>query len=191
MLRLPLAHEPFDQVVFHQEDVLHPMAGDKAVLADHHRKHHVLVLRNRVGLKEIVIGFLVGLRIDLNPPAVPGSHAVGMIRVDVDGAGQGPVHQRQHHRQPVGSRHVQLLPHQGQAAGGSGRKRPCPRCGSPHGGAHGTVLALHWDELRVDFPVGDIVCHILRNLRGGRDGECRHHVRIDLFDGICHGFIAG
>ncbi len=99
MLRLVLPDEFFDGLIVPQGNVFHGMAGDKAVLADHHRKMHVPVLRNAVGLEEIVIGLLVVLRVNLNPAGIPRSHTVGMLRVDIQGSRQPPVYHRHHNGQ--------------------------------------------------------------------------------------------
>ena len=60
------------------------MAGDKSVLADHDRQPDALMLRNTVSLHHIIIGFLIILRVDLDPSGVPCAHTVGVVAVDVD-----------------------------------------------------------------------------------------------------------
>ena len=50
-------------------DQLVCMGQDKAVQVDHHRQHHIRALRELVGLKYHVIGFLRIFHIQLNPAA--------------------------------------------------------------------------------------------------------------------------
>ena len=61
-----LPHKILHRLVIQQGDVLQSMAGDEAVLADHHRQAHVGVLPDGHSLEEVVIGFLVVLGIGLN-----------------------------------------------------------------------------------------------------------------------------
>ena len=81
--------------VFQQLDILHRVAGDKAVLADHDREMDSGILGDGKCLQIIVVGLLIVFRVDLDPSSVAGAHAVRVVTVDVDGAGQGPVHQSQ------------------------------------------------------------------------------------------------
>ena len=76
-----------DRSILQQLDIFHSVAGDKAVLADHHRQVHPGILRDRKCLKIIVIGFLVVFCVDLDPARVAGSHPVRMVAVDVDRTG--------------------------------------------------------------------------------------------------------
>ena len=115
MLRAVLPHKSLDGVGIQQHNILQGVAGDKAILTDHHRQTDGGVLSDGHGLEEIVIGLLVVLRVNLNPPRVPDAHGVRVVVVDVDGAGEGPVYAGQGDGKPAGGRHVHHLIHQGQA----------------------------------------------------------------------------
>ena len=76
MLRAVLPHKGLDGVGIQQHNILQGVAGDKAILTDHHRQTDGGVLSDGHGLEEIVIGLLVVLRVNLNPPRVPDAHGV-------------------------------------------------------------------------------------------------------------------
>ena len=166
------------------------MAGDEAVLADHHRKMHPRILRDRIRLNIVVISLLVVFRIDLDPPGVARAHAVGMITVDIDRSGQRPVHERQHNGQAVTGRKKEFFPHQSQPGGAGRCHGPCSRRLSTDGCRHCGMFAFHRNKLGVDLSVGNEIRYHLRNLRRRCNGKGRHDIRVDLTDGFRHGFIS-
>ena len=152
-------------LVFQQLDIFYSMADNKPVLTDHNRKHHVFMLCNPVCLDEIIISLLVIFRIYLDPAGIPCPHAVGVLAVDIQRTGQRPVHKRKRDRQPVGRRHIEHFPHQGQSCGRSCRHRPCPRRLRADCRAHRTVLAFYRNKFRIHLSVCYVRSYKLRQLR--------------------------
>ena len=56
---------------------------------------------------------------------------------------------------------------------------------------HGAVLGFHRNKLRMNLSICHILCKILWNLRGGRNGERAHYIRVDLPHGNGHSLVAG
>ena len=77
-----------------------------------------------MGLQIVVIGLLVVFSVDLDKTGITLCHGVGIIVVDIDGAGQGTAGNGQNDGQPGGSRAVEDLIHVGKARGGSRRDGP-------------------------------------------------------------------
>ena len=114
----------FDCFVFFQLDVFQSVRSNEAVFTDHNRQTHVRSLTDPVGLQIVVIGLLVVFSVDLDKTGITLCHGVGIIMVDIDGAGQGTAGNGQNDGQPGGSRAVEDLIHVGKARGGSRRDGP-------------------------------------------------------------------
>ena len=191
MLRVVFPHKALNCFILHQFDVFHRVGGDKAVHADHHRQTDIPSFRNGEGLDIVVIDLLIVLRVDLDPAGVPGTHGVGMVIVDVDGAGESAGGHCQNNGQSGGCRHIQKLIHQSQTCGGSGADGPASRSGSADADGHGAVLGFHGDKLRIYLTVRHILGKILGDLCGRGDGECAHDIGVDLAHGNGNGLVAG
>ena len=115
VLRRILANKRLDRLIFQKFDVFYRMGGDEAVLAYHDGQSYIWMLRNGHGLEIVVVGFLVVFCIDLDPAGIPGVHGVGVVIVDIDGAGQCAADTGQRDGQAGGRGHMQQLPHEGEA----------------------------------------------------------------------------
>ena len=182
-------HEVLDLAILQKLDILHCMGGDEAVHADHHRQPNRLGNGERLDI--VVIDLLVVLRINLNPARIPRAHGVGMVVIDVDGAGQRTGRNRQHNGKPAGRCHVQKLIHQRQTAGGGGTDGPSASRRGTDTDGHGAVLGFYGHQLGMYLAVRHVLGKILGNFRGGSDGECAHDVRVNLPHGHGNRFIAG
>ena len=91
MLGVVLADELPDCLILLELDVLDRVRSDEAVLTYHDRQADIRCLRDAHRLEIVVIGLLIVLGVKLDPPGVPDAHGVGVVVVDVDGAGEGPV----------------------------------------------------------------------------------------------------
>ncbi len=189
VLGLVLAHELPDLLRLLQFDVLNGVGGDEAVLADHDGQGHRLA--NPHGLEVVVIGLLVGLGKQHQPARVPDAHGVGVVVVDVDGAGQSAAGNRQGDGQAVGSGHVQHLGHVNQAAGAGGGNRAASGGFRADAGGHGAVLGFHGNEIGVYLAVVHVGGEVLGNLSGRRDGVRAHDVGVDLLHRVGNGLVAG
>ncbi len=67
------------------------VAQDESVGAYHYGKQHVGMFGDSNRLDDIVILLLGVFAVHLNPAGITASHHIGMVAVNVDGAGQGPV----------------------------------------------------------------------------------------------------
>ena len=100
--------------------------------------------------------------------------------MDVDRPGERTVAERHHDRRPHRRSDVDDLGHQGEALRRGGGHRARPGEGGADRGAHGRVLGLDVDDLRLRSPVGDELGEGLddRRLRCDRvDGD---DVGVDL-----------
>ena len=84
VLRFIFSDKLLNVIILQKLHILDCMAGDKTILADHDRQSHILMFGNAVSLYHIVIGFLIVLRIDLDPSGIPCAHTVRMITVNID-----------------------------------------------------------------------------------------------------------
>ena len=184
------ADKGLHRFVLLQFDVLQRVGGDEAVLADHDGQTHVGGLTDAVGHQIVVIGLLIVLGVDLDKAGVPLGHGVGVVMVDIDGAGQSAAGHGQHDGQAGGGGHIEYLVHEGQARGGGGGNGAASGGLGADAGGHGGVFALHADELGVHLAVGHILGEILGDLGGGGNGEHGEHVRVDLAHGGGDGLVA-
>ncbi len=189
VLGLVLAHELPHRLGFLQLNVLDGVGGDEAVLADHDGQGHRLA--DPHGLEIVVIGLLVRLGKQHQPARVPDTHGVGVVVVNVDGAGQGAAAHRQGDGQAVGGGHIQHLGHVNEAAGAGGGNGPAAGGFRADAGGHGAVLGLHGNEVRVHFAVVHVGGEVLGNFGAGRNGIRAHDVGVDLLHRVGNGFVAG
>ena len=84
MIRLILTDKILYLIILDQQNILNTVAGDEPILTDHDGQMYPLVLRDRKCLYVIVVHLLIGLRIDLDPAGIPCTHAVRVIRIDID-----------------------------------------------------------------------------------------------------------
>jgi len=179
--RLVLTDELLDLLVGHGGKGLDGVGDDEPIQAVHDRKADVHVLSDPEGHDGVVVGLLDVLGEKLYPAAVPRAHGVGVIAMDVDGSGQGPVGHGHDHRKAHGSSDVKHLPHECQAGRCGGGHCSRARGAGADADAHGAVLRFRAHVLGIDLSVGDIVGERLND-----DGLWSYRVRcadirVDLF----------